>query len=130
MCLRIENKKKQCQKFSTGRGVPIIIDNIYYESTRSAAKVIGIDKNVISKRIKSKEPQYVNYQYANLNKDVYIKTSCIRPVIINNIYYESLSAAGRELGINHVTIRNRIKSPNPIFADYKYADDQTNEIAR
>jgi group I intron endonuclease len=129
MCLRIENKKKQCQEFSTGKGVTIIIDNIYYESVRAASKVIGIDKNVISKRIKSKEPQYVNYQYANLNKDVYIKTSCIRPVIINNIYYESLSSAGRELGINHVTIRNRIKSPNPTFANYKYADDQTNEIA-
>jgi predicted GIY-YIG superfamily endonuclease len=129
MRLRIENKKKQCQEFSTGKGVPLIIDNIYYESVRAAAKVIGIDKNVISKRIKSKEPQYVNYQYANLDKDVYIKTTRIRPVIINNIYYESLSAAGRELGINHVTIRNRIKSPNPMFADYKYADDRTNEIA-
>lgn len=128
MRIRIETKKKLYQEFSTGNGVPIIIDNIYYESMRCAAKVLSISKDVISKRIRSKDPQYINYQYANLNKDVYIKTTCIRPVRINNIYYESLSVAGRELGINHLTIRNRIKSPNPKFADYKYADDQTNEI--
>jgi len=121
--IRIENKKKINKEFSTGRGVPILIDNIYYSAFADAAKVFNLDASTISKRVKSKNKLYSNYQYATI-PDEYVKTNCIRQIVIDNIYYKSLSHAGRDLGISHVNIRNRIKSPNPKFANYFYADSK------
>lgn len=125
--IRKENKKKINKEFSTGRGVPILIDNIYYSSMGDAAKVFNLNRSTISKRVKSKNKLYSNYQYATTN-DEYVKTNCIRQIVIDNIYYKSLSHAGRELGISHVNIRNRIKSPNPKFANYFYADTIQDEL--
>ena len=121
--IRIENKKEHNKKFSIGRGVPIIIDNIYYESMREAGEAYGVDKDVISKRVKSEEPQYQNYRYADSNK----KIICIRPVLIDDILYESATYASQETGISRCTILNRIKSPNPKFSGYKYADTKIDE---
>jgi hypothetical protein len=68
----------------------VLIDNIYYKSMRDVAKVFNINKNTISKRIKSIDELYNNYQYATINNDDYVKNICIRPVIIDNIYYNWL----------------------------------------
>jgi group I intron endonuclease len=125
--IRIENRKEKHKEFSTGRGVPILIDNIYYSSFADAAKVFNLDASTISKRVKSKNKLYSNYQYATINDD-HVKTNCIRRIIIDNIYYKSLSHAGRELGTSHMNIRNRIKSPNPNFANYFYADTIQDEV--
>ena len=125
--IRIENRKEKHKEFSTGRGVPILIDNIYYSSFADAAKVFNLDASTISKRVKSKNKLYSNYQYATINDD-YVKTNCIRQIVIDNIYYKSLSHAGRELGTSHMNIRNRIKSPNPNFANYFYADTIQDEV--
>ena len=125
--IRIENIKEKHKEFSTGRGVPILIYNIYYSSMRDAAKVLNIGKDAISKRVKSKNKLYSNYQYATINDD-HVKTNCIRQIVIDNIYYKSLSHAGRELGTSHMNIRNRIKSPNPNFANYFYADAIQDEV--
>ena len=81
-------------------------------------------KDVISKRVKSEEPQYQNYRYADSNK----KIICIRPVLIDDILYESATYASQETGIKRMTICSRIKSPNPKFSGYKYADIKTDEI--
>jgi group I intron endonuclease len=121
--IRIENKKEHNKKFSIGRGVPIIIDNIYYESMREAEEVFGVDRCIISKRVKSEEPQYQNYRYADSNK----KIICIRPVLIDDILYESATYASQETGIERMTICSRIKSPNPKFSGYKYADTKIDE---
>ena len=94
---------------------------------RDAAKVLNIGKDAISKRVKSKNKLYSNYQYATINDD-HVKTNCIRQIVIDNIYYKSLSHAGRELGTSHMNIRNRIKSPNPKFANYFYADAIQDEV--
>jgi hypothetical protein len=56
------------------------------------------------------------------------KTGMIRQVIIDNIYYKSLSDASRKLGACHKTIKSRILSPNPKFANYFYADTIQDEI--
>ena len=122
--IRIENRKENNKKFSTGRGVPIIIDTIYYESMREAEKVFGVDRCIISKRVKSEELQYQNYRYADSNK----KIICIRPVLIDDILYESATYASQETGIDRMTICTRIKSPNPKFSGYKYADTKTDEV--
>lgn len=125
--IRIENRKEKHKEFSTGRGVPILIDNIYYSSMRDAAKVLNIGRDAISKRVKSKNKLYNNYQYATIN-DKYVKTTCIRQIVIDNIYYKSLSHAGKELELGHVTVKNRILSPNPKFANYFYADTIEDEV--
>lgn len=125
--IRIEKIKEKYKEFSTGKGVPILIDNIYYSSFADAAKVFNLDASTISKRVKSKNKLYSNYQYATINDD-HVKTNCIRQIVIDNIYYKSLSHAGRELGTSHMNIRNRIKSPNPNFANYFYADTIQDEV--
>lgn len=51
-----------------------------------------------------------------------------RKVIIDGITYVSVTEAGRQIGVCTSTIIHRIKSPNPLFANYKYTDNQTNEI--
>jgi hypothetical protein len=107
-----------------GRGVHIIIDNIYYKTLRDAAEELGVHETTISKRVKSNEIQYQNYQYSNVN----IKTSCIRPVLIDDIFYKSATYASQETGICRATICTRIKSPNPKFSGYKYADTNTYEV--
>jgi group I intron endonuclease len=122
--IRIENKKEHNKKFSIGRGVPIIIDNIYYESMREAGKAYGVDKDVISDRVKSEKIQYKNYRYADSNK----KINSIRPVLIDDILYKSATYASQETGICRGTIINRIKSPNPKFSGYKYVDTKTDEV--
>ena len=44
--------------------------------------------------------------------------------MIDNIYYESLSDASRNIGVSHKTIKSRILSHNPEFANYCYADSK------
>jgi len=51
-----------------------------------------------------------------------------RKVIVDGTTYASVTEAGRQICVCTATIIHRIKSPNPMFANYKYADDQTNEI--
>lgn len=134
--IRIENKKEKHKEFSTGRGVPILIDNIYYSSMREAGKAYGVVKDVISKRVKSKK--YQNYQITKYDA-YYTKPNCVTPimvdkkgmtrqVIIDNIYYKSLSDASRKIGVSHKTIKSRILSPNPNFANYFYADTIEDEV--
>ena len=134
--IRIENRKEKHKEFSTGKGVPILIDNIYYLSMRDAAKVLNIGRDAISKRVKSKK--YQNYQITKYDA-YYTKPNCVTPiimdktgmtreVIIDNIYYKSLSDASRKLKSCHKTIKSRILSPNPIFDNYLYADNIEDEV--
>ena len=68
-----------------------------------------------------------------------VKTNCVKPIIvdttncgikvmIDNIYYESLSDAGRNIGVSHKTIKSRILSHNPKFANYNFADTKIDEV--
>ena len=124
--IRSENKSKRNKEFSTGRGVPVIIDDIYYESIRTAAKALNKDHGTISRRIKSKESEYQNYKYFDSNK----KVNLTRAVLIDDILYKSPTDAARETGIKRNTITARIKSYNPKFAGYKYVDTVQDEIMR
>ena len=134
--IRIENTKEKHKEFSTGRGVPILIDNIYYSSMREAGKAYGVVKDVISKRVKSKK--YQNYQITKYDA-YYTKPNCVTPiimdkkgmtrqVIIDNIYYKSLSDASRKIGVSPNSIKSRILSPNPKFDNYFYADTIQDEV--
>jgi group I intron endonuclease len=52
----------------------------------------------------------------------------IREVIINGKTYISASEAGRQLNVCTATILHRIKSPNPLFANYFYTDTIKDEV--
>ena len=49
-------------------------------------------------------------------------------VLMDDIFYKSATYASQETGISRMTICTRIKSANPKFSGYKYADIKTDEI--
>ena len=51
-----------------------------------------------------------------------------REILIDGKTYISASEAGRQLNVCTATILHRIKSPNPIFANYFYADAIQDEV--
>ena len=50
-----------------------------------------------------------------------------RKVIIEGITYASVTEAGRQIGVCTATIIHRIKSPNPKYVNYHYADTVSSE---
>jgi group I intron endonuclease len=50
-----------------------------------------------------------------------------RNVIVEGISYESVTEAGRQIGVCTATIIHRIKSPNPKYVNYHYADTVSSE---
>lgn len=48
----------------TPSSIPVLVNNVYYESMRLAVKLEGISKSTLSKRIKSSSSDFVNYRYA------------------------------------------------------------------
>lgn len=44
-------------------------------------------------------------------------------VTINDIKYMSATEAARAIGVNHTTIMNRVRSQNPKFGNYKFAEE-------
>jgi group I intron endonuclease len=50
-----------------------------------------------------------------------------RTVMVEGILYSSVNEAGRQLGVCTATIIHRIKSPNPKYVNYHYADTYSSE---
>jgi group I intron endonuclease len=50
-----------------------------------------------------------------------------RTVIVEGISYASVTEAGRQIGVCTATIIHRIKSPNPKYVNYHYADTVSSE---
>ena len=50
-----------------------------------------------------------------------------RNVIVEGISYTSVNEAGRQIGVCTATIIHRIKSPNPKYMNYHYADTVPSE---
>jgi group I intron endonuclease len=50
-----------------------------------------------------------------------------RNVIVDGISYASVTEAGRQIGVCTATIIHRIKSPNPKYVNYHYADTVSSE---
>lgn len=48
-------------------------------------------------------------------------------IIVDDIIYNSIAEAGRQLGLNPVVVLWRLKSKNPNFDNYKYFNDNTEE---
>jgi hypothetical protein len=48
-------------------------------------------------------------------------------IIVDDIIYDSITEAGRQLGLNTTVVLWRLKSKNPNFDNYKYSDDNKEE---
>ena len=145
-----EETKQKLREAKTGT-VPtnttqLVIDNVHYNSLTHASRELDIPVPTILWRLKSKNKKFDSYKYADADKqkimdeDKKIITKLSdeskrkmghrsKRVSINTIVYNSFSEAAVHLNTTYLTIRKRIESKDPKFADYKYADDQTNEIA-
>jgi group I intron endonuclease len=145
-----EETKQKIREANKGRLPPnttqLVIDNVHYNSLADASRELDIPVPTILWRLKSKNKKFDNYKYADADKQkIMDEEKQIIPklsdeakrkmrhrskrVSINAIVYNSFSEAAIHLKTTYLTIRKRIESNDPKFADYKYADDQTNEIA-
>jgi len=144
-----EETKQKIREANKGRLPPnttqLVIDNVHYNSLADASRELDIPVPTILWRLKSKNKKFDNYKYADADKQkIMDEEKQIIPkvsdeakrkmrhrskrVSINAIVYNSFSEAAIHLKTTYLTIRKRIESKDPKFADYKYADDQTNEI--
>jgi predicted GIY-YIG superfamily endonuclease len=133
--------QSQKESYTKGRVIAnkrsIIINGITYPSINEASRQLGMIKSNIIYRLKSSK--YTNYEYDGydneISEETRIKLSTsiklrkpkpcnFKNISIDNIVYESVTDAARKLGVHRTTIYERIKSPNPKFANYFYADSK------
>lgn len=131
----------QKESYKKGRVIAnkrsIIINGITYPSINEASRKLGMSNCNIRYRLKSSK--YTNYEYDGyvnkMTEETRIKLSdalklrkakpCnYRNISIDNIVYVSVTEAARKLGVHRPTIYERIKSPNPKYANYFYADSK------
>lgn len=109
-----ENKKN----IIISNGIKIIIDGIIYNSMTEASKKLNLNINTISKRVKSNDTKFDNYNYTE-NKNGIISSNGIK-IMIDNITYNSMTEAGIKLNLDKQTISRRVKSNKLKFENYKY----------
>lgn len=132
--------------------IKIMIDGVEYKSITEAGKQLGINKSVVWYRIKSKNPMFDNYKYAENNvsdidkiskktKSSYVRKdrpkknpedkilSTAVKVIIDDTLYNSMTEAGIKLSLHRSTIAKRINSTDPQFSNYKYAENRKKIIS-
>lgn len=117
------------------QNIPIIIDEIEYNSLGDASKKLDIPITTIRWRCLSKNPKYKNYYYKGKEKIFYSEEQqkeifsnsqkgkqkpFNKPFIIDEVEYRTLKEASDKLNIHPMTIKGRLKSPN--FDNYKYKD--------
>ena len=109
-----ENKKG---KISSNR-IKITIDGVIYNSMTEASKKLNLNINTISKRVKSNDEKFDNYNYTENKKEI-ISSNGIK-IMIDNITYNSMTEAGIKLNLDKQTISRRVKSNDVKFENYKY----------
>ena len=88
---------------------------------------------IASERLGEKNPFFGKHhseetkQKLRENKYGTIPTNA-REILIDGELYKSATDAGRQLNVCTATILHRIKSPNPKFSGYKYADTIQDEV--
>lgn len=116
---------------------PVMINGIKYNSPKEAVKIIGIEYATLIYRINTNTITYKDYYYFNKPKDVTKLITIeeinkkisnkitknngrnkIKPFIINNERFETLSDASKKLNIKKNRIWSRLNNKN--FTEYKY----------
>ena len=137
----------QKESYKKGRVIAnnrsIIINGITYPSINEASRQLGMITSNITYRLKSSK--YTNYEYDGYENEIseetriklstsgklrkpLLKPNNFKNISIDNIVYESVTDAARKLGVHRTTIYERIKSPNPKFANYSYIDTKIDEV--
>jgi group I intron endonuclease len=112
------------------RAKAIIVDSVYYSSIRGAAEALNISTATIHRRLKTMNPRYRYFddkQNKNFINNKHIPTfkklgkdnPNAKPVIINEIYYDTMTEAAKALNVVTSTVSYRIKVNKP---GYKYAN--------
>ena len=133
--------QSQKESYMKGRVIAnkrsIIINGITYPSINEASRQLGMSNCNITYRLKSSK--YTNYEYDGYENEISEETRIklrdalklrkakpcnYRNISIDNIVYVSVTEAARKLGVHRPTIYERIKSPNPKYANYFYADSK------
>ena len=117
-----EESKRKMSESQKGHialnGTKLIIDNVIYNSIREATTKLNLNKNTITKRVKSNDPKFDSYKYAGEKKEIIAKNGI--KVKIDDIIYNSMSEAGIKLNLDKATIARRVKSDKSRFENYKY----------
>lgn len=119
--------------------IKVNIDGVVYSSIKTAAKKYGVEPTTVTKRIKSKDVKWVNWNYNDPDhKPRFVMTGIARqqqavrmtgkpvsdetkqklaisngkPIMIDGVKYNSLIGAARLTGIAKSTIWNRLQSDN------------------
>lgn len=109
-----ENKKGKI----SSNGIKITINGVIYNSMTEASKKLNLNINTISKRVKSNDEKFDNYNYTENKKEI-ISSNGIK-IMIDNITYNSMTEAGIKLNLDKQTISRRVKSNDVKFENYKY----------
>ena len=94
------------------------VNGTSYESEHIAAEALGISVRALRYRLRSpKFPEYTSQHHSKVN------TALMRqPCRIKGVEYESEKAAARALGINIISLRERLRSSNyPEYASRYHA---------
>jgi hypothetical protein len=131
-CDNCRKIRRDCKKYVN----PVIINNIEYKSLKEATKINGIKYATLLYRINANTITYKDYYYKNKPKDItkLVTTDDInkkiseknkgnygsnhKPFEINNMQYNSLSKASKELMVSKTTIHRRLNSNK--HNNYKY----------
>jgi hypothetical protein len=113
--------------------LPIVINDVNYESYNHASKCLNIPVTTIRWRVLSKNPKYKNYHHEGEEKISYseeeqskrignpqigLQRNFNKPFTIDNVKYRTLKDASEKLNIHPMTIKARLKSEK--FENYKY----------
>ena len=124
---------KRMGVYNGNQNIPIIIDEIEFNSFGDASKKLEIPITTIRWRILSKNPKYKNYKFKDKENFSYtneeqkerlskpqreLKRNHNKPFLIDNVKYETLKNASDKLKIHQMTIKGRLISLN--FPNYKY----------
>jgi group I intron endonuclease len=85
---------------------------------------------IAKQRIGEKNPFFGKVHSEETRKKISEKNLGKKPknmikIIVDDIIYNSIAEAGRQLGLNPVVVLWRLKSKNPNFDNYKYSEDNT-----
>lgn len=141
-----EQRKKSYSKFGEKNGMfgkthtkevreifsKIHKGNTYCLGIKHSEETCKKMSEIAKQRIGEKNPFFGKVHSEETRKKISEKNLGNKPknmikIIVDDIIYDSITEAGRQLGLNTTVVLWRLKSKNPNFDNYKYSDDNKEE---